>query len=236
MSEGSGLEKVNEAGEFKRGTFTEGKESYKLATYGKIFGITRQALVNDDLGAFADIPAQLARTAGAFEADTLAAVVAANPLLADGKAVFHADHGNLLTAATLDAAALGIARKAMRAQVGLAGELISVTPRFLVVGPDQETAGEQVLASIAAAKVADVNPFSGKLELVVEPRLTGKGWFLAATPGEVDGLEFCYLEGEEGPQIESRAGFDVDGLEVKCRLDFAAAFVDYRGWVKNPGL
>lgn len=235
LSEGSGLEKVNESGEFRRGTFAEGKEKYRLATFGKVFGISRQALINDDLGAFTDIPAQLARTASAHEARALADVVIANAAMSDGVALFHANHANLLTAAALDVAALSLARKAMRAQVGLAGELISVTPRYLIVGPEQETAGEQVLAAIAAAKVTDTNPFSGKLELVVEPRLPGKAWYVAASPGEVDGLEFAYLEGEEGPQIESQAGFDVDGLEVKVRLDFAAAFVDHRGWVKNPG-
>lgn len=235
LSEGAALTKVNESGEFKRGSFVEGKESYKLATYGRIFGITRQALVNDDLGAFTDIPAQLARTASALEARTLADVVVANAALSDGTALFHASHGNLLTAASLGVPALSDARKAMRAQVGLAGELISATPRYLVVGPALETAAEQLLASIAAAKVSDVNPFSSKLELVVEARLPGLAWYLAASPSEVDGLEYCYLEGEEGPQIESRAGFDVDGLEVKVRLDFAAAFVDHRGWVKNPG-
>lgn len=235
LSEGAGLEKVNESGEFKRGSMKESRESYKLATYGKVFAITRQALVNDDLGAFSDLPTHLARTASALEAKTLAELVAANPQMADGKAVFHADHANLLNAAGLDVAALALARKTMRAQVGLTGELISVTPKYLVTGPEMETAAEQVLAAIAAAKTTDVNPFSGKLELVVEPRLAGKAWYLAAATGEVDGLEYCYLEGEEGPQIESRAGFDVDGMEVRVRLDFAAAFVDHRGWVKNPG-
>lgn len=235
LSEGPGLEKVNESGEFKRGTFGESREKYRLGTFGKVFGITRQALINDDLGAFVDIPAQLARTASALEAKTLADVVVANAAMSDGVALFHANHGNLITAAALGTASLTEARKAMRAQVGLTGELISVTPKYLVVGPALETQAEQLLASITATKSADVNPFSGRLELIVEPRLAGIGWYVAASPWEVDGLEYCYLEGQEGPQIESRAGFDVDGLEVRVRLDFAAAFVDHRGWVKNPG-
>lgn len=235
LSEGSGLEKVNESGEFKRGTFAEGKEKYRLATFGKVFGITRQALINDDLGAFTDIPSALARTAGALEAKTLADVVVANAAMSDGKALFHVDHGNLITAAALSTASLTDARKAMRAQVGLAGELISVTPKCLVVGPALETQAEQLLASITATKSADVNPFSGRLELIVEPRLAGIGWYVAASPNEIDGLEYAYLEGQEGPQVESRAGFDVDGLEVRVRLDFAAAFTDHRGWVRNPG-
>jgi hypothetical protein len=33
----------------------EAKESYAIDSYGRIFGITRKALINDDLGAFTDI-------------------------------------------------------------------------------------------------------------------------------------------------------------------------------------
>ena len=66
LGETPGLEKVNEAGEFKRGTMKEAKETYSLATFGKIFGISRQALINDDLGAFADLTVRLGRSAAEF--------------------------------------------------------------------------------------------------------------------------------------------------------------------------
>jgi hypothetical protein len=88
---------------------------------------------------------------------------------------------------------------------------------------------------LTAATVDDVNPFSGKLSLVVEPRLAGAAWYLAADPGEIDGLEYAYLEGQEGPYIETERGFEIDGLRVKVRVDFGAGFVDWRGWFKNPG-
>ena len=37
-----------------------------------------------------------------------------------------------------------------------------------------------------------------------------------------------------GPQIGAY-GFDVDGMEVKCRHDFGAAAIDYRGVAKSNG-
>ena len=92
------------------------------------------------------------------------------------------------------------------------------------------------MASIAPATAADVNPFSGSLSLEVEPRLSsGTRWCVTADPGEIDGLEFAYLSGAEGPQVESRSGWDVDGVEIRVILDFGAGFIDHRGWFMNAG-
>lgn len=232
----SDLEKVNESGEFKRGTFDHAGESVKLATYGKVFGISRQALVNDDIGALADIPAKLGAAAARFEADQLGALLVSNagagPTMADAVALFHATHGNLAGAGAAPAeATLSAARLAMRAQTDDAGFLISVVPKYLVVGPALETAAEKLLAAIQPAQTSDVQPI--RLTLAVEPRLAGNGWYVVDPA--VDGLVYAHLAGEGGPQIESRAGFDVDGVETRVRLDFGAAFIDWRGWYRNAG-
>ena len=58
-------------------------------------------------------------------------------------------------------------------------------------------------------------------------------WYVAADPGEIDGLEFAYLSGNEGPQVESRSGWDVDGVEIRVILDFGAGFIDHQGWFMN---
>ncbi len=113
---------------------------------------------------------------------------------------------------------------------GLGGGLIDVTPRFVLVPPELETVAEMVLAEIAATKTADVNPFS-KLSLLVEPRLTSPAqWYVVADPASAEGLEYAYLEGAPGPQIETRAGFEVDGVQIRVRLDFGAGWVDHRAW------
>lgn len=241
LSEAPRLEKVNESGEFKSGTLAEAKESYRLATYGRIIGITRQALVNDDLSAFSDLARRMGQAAAATEAQLLVDLLISGsgngPAMSDSKALFHADHKNKASAgAAPDVGPLSIARTAMRRQVGLKGELIDVTPKFIIVPPELETDVEKLLATITAAEAANVNPFSGKLAIVVEPRLvSAKRWYLSADPASIDGLEFAYLEGEEGVQIETKAGFEVDGVQIRARLDFGAGFVDHRGWHMNPG-
>ncbi|MCA1298506.1 prohead protease/major capsid protein fusion protein [Stappia indica] len=235
------LEKVNEHGEYKYSGFVEAKETYAIGTYGTIVGLTRQALVNDDLGAFTDLAGKLGTASSEFEAQFLVDLLTKGggigPVMDDGKPVFHADHGNLAAAGgALSKDALSAARLAMRRQKGINGRPIAIAPKFLVVPPELETTAEEILAAIQPTKTADVNVFGGKLELVVEPRLTDvKRWYIAADPATVEGLEYAYLMGSEGPQTDSRAGFEVDGVEVKVRLDYGASFLDWRGWYMNEG-
>lgn len=195
--------------------------------------------MNDDLGAFADLSRRMGQAAAAFEADFLVALLTSGsgsgPTMSDAKALFHADHGNKASSgAAIAEATLSAGRLAMRKQTGLGGELIAVTPRYLLVSPDKETEAEKAISQVQATKTSDSNPFTA-LAVAVEPRLTGNRWYIVADPTEIDGLEFAYLEGEPGPQIETKAGFDVDGVQVKVRLDFGAGFVDWRGWYTNAG-
>lgn len=240
LGELGALQKVSEAGEIKSVTRGEAAESYSLDTYAAIGTISRKGLVNDDLGAFNGF----ARDAGQAAAQTEAALLwnllsqsaGAGPLMGDGKRLFHADHGNLLTGAALSVESLDAARKALRLQKGLDGKtFITVTPKYLVVGPELETLAEQLLATINATVPEDVNPFAGKLTLAVEPRITDDQWFLFADPASVPVLEYSYLSSAPGPQMSSREGWETLSVEYRVYLDFGAGAVDWRGAVRNPG-
>ena len=235
------LEKLNEHGEIKAGTMAEAREAYKIETWAKKIGITRQVLVNDDLGAFSDLARRMGQGAAETEARILVTLLEANsgngPTLSDTKALFHVDHGNkAASGAVISDATLSAARLALRTQKGIDGRIIRVTPKNLLVPPALETVAEKWLATIAPATAADVNPFSGAMSLVVEPRLSSATrWYVTADPSEIDGLEFAYLSDNEGPQVESRSGWDVDGVEIRVILDFGAGFIDHRGWFQNAG-
>ncbi len=235
------LEKVNEKGEFKSGAMAEGKESYRIDTFGCIFGFTRPAIINDDLGALSDPAGKMGRAADEFEAQFLVDLLETGsgfgPEMDDGNALFDSEHGNLAgSGAVLSETTLSAARLAMRKQQGLAKRPINVTPKFLIVPPELETTAEKLLAAIQPTNSNDVNPFATKLVLLVEARLTSPTrWYVVADPNMIEGLEYAYLQGEEGPQVETRAGFEVDGIEFKVRLDFGGAFLDHRGWHMNPG-
>lgn len=234
LGEAPQLEKVNEHGEFTRGKMGDAAERYAVSTYGKIVGITRQVIINDDLDAFTRIPRAFGVAAANLESDLVWGQIIANAAMGDGIALFHADHKNVGAGATLSGDAIGTARENMRMQTGLDGKtLLNVSPTYLIVPVALETATEKLLGQIYPTKTADVVTESmRKLVPISEPRLDGNSkttFYLAASPGQIDVIELAYLEGQEGLYTETRMGFDVDGVEVKVRQDVGAKAIDHRG-------
>lgn len=251
LSGAPSLQLIAAGAEFKRGIITDAKETYSLGTYGRILGINRQTIINDDMDAFTRLPALAARSASDVECDTAYAIVTANAALSDTGTLFNATavttaggHANYTSSGTaISVASLGVGRAAMRRQVGIEGRVINVNPKYLIVPATQETLAEQYTsADFVSAKSSDINVFrTGRpsaLTVVAEPRLDANSttaWYLAADYNQVDTIEYAYLEGQQGVYLETRMGFDIDGMELKVRLDFAAKAIDYRGLYKNAG-
>lgn len=222
------LERVAEGAEFTHGTIGETGESYALASYGRIVAVTRQAIVNDDLSAFTRLPAMYGARAAELEADLVYGVLSGNAAMSDGKALFHASHGNVLTGG-LDVDGLSKVRALGRKQTGIDGSKINVSYVTLIVHPDDETAAEKILGSIAPSSSGEFNPFVGRMTIVSDPRVPEGQWFAAASPNLVDTIELGFLSGQRGIQTFTRDGWEVDGVEVKARLDVGAKAIDFRG-------
>ena len=227
------LERVNEHGEFTSGTISETANAWRLATYGRIVGLTRQALVNDDLGGFSELLRRFGQAAARREADELVSALL-NPQPVDGNGVFDVTR-NTQIADKLTQNGVAVAVKALRSQSDLDGGLILQEPAWLVVPAALEMLARQLVASFSPAKSGDVQPYS--LNVLVEPRLDAAsttGWYLVA--GNQASLEYGYLDGNEGIQTMQREGFEIDGLEIKARLDFGCGWTAPVGWVKSTGL
>lgn len=235
------LKPVLEGAEFSYGTIAEGRETYKLGTFGRIVALTRQAIINDDLRAFDRALATAGQRAGDLESALVYGELLANGALADGVALFHATHGNVGTGSVINEGALSEAWELMAQHKDLSGEeYIATTPRFILVPPGARSIeARKMVAQVIAGKTQDVNAFAGSLEVVEEPRLFKAGgpqpWWLAADPNLVDTIEFARLEGQTEPFLDQRVGFEVDGVEIKVRHDFAAKALDYRGLFSNAG-
>jgi len=231
---------IAENAEYTYGAISDGKETYNLATYGRIVAITRQAIINDDIDALTRIPASFGAAAADLESDLVYAILTGNPTMADGTALFHANHGNMGTASAITEAALGEAYKLFGKQKGLEGRPISVLPSYIITPPGSRAieARKQVTATTPNS-TADVNTFANRLQVVEEPRLIPASgtdpWFLAADTARIDTVEYAYLDGQDGVYTETRVGFEVDGVEIKARHDFATKAIDWRGLFKNAG-
>lgn len=234
----SALEEVKEHGEYKYGKLEEDGAPIRVTKFGKIIAITWEAVINDDLGALTRIPRAYGLAAAETESNLVWNLILSNPNFTDGTAIFVSGHGNLAASGgAINTTTLGAARAAMRKQKSKAGAFLNVEPRYLVVGPDKELEAFQFTSSqYVPAKNSDINDGRNtSLVVIVDGRITGNQWYLFTEAGLIDTFEYAYLEGEPGVFTETREGFEVDGMEIKARLVFGAAWIDYRGAYKNPG-
>lgn len=240
------LLQVGEDGELKHMKLGESSFTYRVETYGRIFGITRQMMVNDDLGAFMEVPRRIGRGAALALEKAFWTLVLANT----GN-FFHANNSNLITA-VLASAGLGTAVQTFRKLVDADGNPIAVMPRYLVVPPELEVTADELYASTnvntggasTAAKQPNKNIFAGKYEPKVSPYIsnasfTGQSatqWMLFGDPADVAAFGIAYLNGVENPVVEDAPlPSHILGQAWRGYIDFGVCQVDAKGAVKSTG-
>jgi HK97 family phage prohead protease len=235
------LKPVGESGEIKFGSFGDSKETVAVAPYAIQFAISRRMLIDDNIGAIDQVLGSYGDGVARFEENTFYAMKALNggngPSLNEGAAaVFHtAKHFNLAATGTIvNPDALSLGRAAMRKQKNQSGALINARPRILLVGADQETNADKSVAVITPTAEGDVNPFGGKLSVVVGP-YDGNGWELYASPDELPVWVWGMLDGYEAPRMRIENPFGVQGVGVSLEHDFGCGAIDFRGGYRNPG-
>lgn len=232
------LQALNENGEIQFGTFGEKRETAILKPYAVGLRISRQMMIDDDLGAIDDMLGDYGASVADFEEETFYAFLAAATLSSDSLTVFHATHNNLAGAGTaITVSALGAGRAAMRKQTTVDGKKMNLSPSILLVGPDKETEADQLITSIVPNQPSSVNPFSGRLTVVSSAQISGNAWHLFADPNRPGGQCFVYggLEGAEGPRVRTDEPFGQQGWAMTVEEDFGLGAVDFRGTYKNPG-
>ncbi|MFD2112577.1 prohead protease/major capsid protein fusion protein [Thiorhodococcus fuscus] len=239
---------LGEHGEFKRKAIPDGeRSSITIGTRGNIIGVTRQVIINDDLGALTDLAMWLGRAGKrTIEASVYSALAengGAGPTMNDGKALFHADHGNVeaTTVGAPSMATFEASRIKMAQQMDISGlDYLDIRPSIwlgpLGLGGEARTVNDAQYDPDTASKLQRPNKVRGIVSDIIDtPRLSGTPWYLFADPMDAAVLEVAFLDGQQEPYTETKDGWDVDGAEIKARLDFGVAAVDYRGAIKNNG-
>lgn len=241
LSEAGNLELVPEGGQFQQDFLGEASARTKVATYGKLFSLTRQAIINDDLGLFSKIATKYGSAAKRLVNKMVYAQLTGNVKMQDNVALFNSKHGNVAgTGEALSVKAIAKAITAMRRQKGITGDAtLNITPKYLVVPPELEMTAYQIVNSTAAVDGVNsgvVNPYKGRFVVVADAELTDPdAWYLVADASQHDTIEVTYLNGVETPRLETRQGFDVDGIEYKVAFDCGVSALDFRGVFKNAG-
>ena len=245
----STLREVRPGAEYKYITLGDTGETIRLATYGEIFSINRQAIINDDLDALSAIPRLMGAAARATIGDLVYDTLINNGKMKDGKPLFDASRKNLFTGSNsaLSIAAMSAAKTAMALQKGKPAKegekarTLNVRPAFLLCPVALEDQANQLIRSTsvptAQVNAGVVNPIQNFAQVIGEPRLddnSSTAWYLAAKQNS-DTIEVAYLDGVDTPYIDQQEGFTSDGIATKVRIDAGVSALDARGLNKSAG-
>jgi ATP-dependent protease ClpP protease subunit len=236
------LQRVQDGAEYTYASLGERGETVQLATYGKMFSITRHTIINDDLDAFGKIPRRMGRAAIRTIGDLVYAILTSSRKMADGKELFHVDHNNIGAGSTITTAAVDAMRVLMGRQTD-GNAVLNIRLAHLLVPLALEGTASVVRDSEyevgAGAKNNTVpNSVRNTFDVISDARLdvvSPTRWYGTANQNVFDTVEVSYLDGVETPTLEQQTGWHVDGVEYKVRMDAGVSPLDWRTLVQNPG-
>lgn len=248
LSSFSDLDAIPETGEIKYGSFSDFKETIVLAEYGKLFSISRKAIINDDLNAFMDAPAAMARAAKRNMADTVYTILSGNPTMSDGNSLWDAsNHSNYVAAgsgAAPSVTTLNAAYASMATQTDAAGNVINVSPRFIIAPHALRGTVDALLQSTlnpaegSTTAFQEANIWRARLTPIYDARVDADDaakWYLMADPRAFDTIELATLNGAREPRLERESNITVEGVIMKVAHDWGASALDWRNMYHNDG-
>lgn len=242
------FQQVGPDGELKHGKLEEMQYGQKADTHGIMFALTRQMIINDDLGAFADIPRSIGMGAAEAIADAVWGLLLSNP-----NRFFSTAHKNYLDGAdtALSVDGLTAAEILFGEQTKPNGRPLGIGPTILLVPIALKVIAEQLMKSVnlnetttANKPKPQVNPHVGKFEVVSSsylsnpsfPGYSSKAWYLFADPNRLPAIEVAFLNGVDRPTVEKTdADFHTLGIQFRGYIDFGVREQDFRGAIRMKG-
>ena len=243
---------VPENGELKADTISDKKRPQRqLKTYGRQFTMTRQAFINDDIGFVSRVPAKYAKSARKTINKQVYKILIDNPKIYDGKALFHASHGNLVTVGSgITAESLKAMILALNTQLDEFEDAAIIRPAYIVVPSGYAFDMYTIFYSPTintAGNTQAVNPlfrYKDSIQVVEDPTINalcgGFGntmpWWLIGDKDDTDFIEVDYLNGQEIPTLRRTEPAGTLGFVWDVYLDWGINVMDWRGAIKNPGI
>ena len=255
------LDTIPEGGEYSYGSMSESYETAQAITKGKALGLSRQMIVNDDLGGFARRAQLMGRAAARTINTDLYAFITSGannrgPTGTDGGQFFNATaataggsgHANLVASgggAAPSVATISAGRAAMRKQMDMSvRDRLNILPKVIVTPVDLEEVTWAVINSTTDFTSENPNKKNysaevARLDLVTDPYLdeiSATAWYLFADPNDAAAaFEIVFLNGDQEPYVDEMIDFDTDSMKFKVRLDYGIAIGDWRGGYRNEG-
>lgn len=209
------LQPLSKGGELRHVDLSDEARTIQAATKGSIVGITREDLINDDLGVLAAIPERFGQMAGrTINRDVFAALTALSA----------SDYGaNTTGALSLDtlATAYGLAMQIRDAN----GDPIGPMPDKILCSPSNLITARGIYQleriTIGSKSYVD-NTMRNLLEPVSSPYLSGTAYWLFNSAFPL--VDVAFLNGTQAPVIETaNADFSQLGIEMRCYFDYGAS-------------
>lgn len=247
------LDTLNEHGEYKNKQIPDGqKQTITTETRGNIIGFTREMVINDDMGAFANLAAMFGRAGGLSIEVAVYALLTANsglgPTMSDTNPFFHSGRANVnASGSALGVSGIDADRVVMAQQKDISSnEYLDLRPSILVLpiglGGEARVINDSQydvdsVTTNATNKFMKPNKVRGLFRTIVDsPRLTGTRRYLFTDPSITPAIKVVFLEGSgESPILEQKETWRTDGTEYKVRMDFEAQVFDWKGAVTNAG-
>ncbi|MCT2276321.1 2'-5' RNA ligase family protein [Micromonospora chalcea] len=219
---------------------------YKIIKRGGTDDLTLEMIANDDMGAIRNIPRLLGLAAAITLYRFVWDLLISNAVCTyDSTALFHAAHNNTDNPAVLNSTSLATGRRRMRRQAayGDSTNILSLTPKLLIVPSELEEIAFQLTTSavaVTAASDATVPNLHRGMDFEVLDHWTDPNdWFLAADPSMCPTIEVGFYQGREKPELFTQADantgtmFNADKYTYKIRHVYSATPLEHRGFYRG---
>lgn len=240
----TGLDRVPELTAYPGAEHDTREFEIQVAKFGRQFGFSWEALINDDLDELQRIPSTFAQAATITEDHTALSLIADVETGAPNTDYFNSANGNAPATDALTAENVQAAVTTVRQRKDEDDNQVPAGQLILVVGPALEFEARAILEATEVRVTSGSrtrlgpNPLRGAVQLVVLSRLQGNSWFILPAPGQGRmAVAMAFLRGFETPDIrqKNQAGvgrgpdsgdFDDDSVRYRVRHVTGGAGVD----------
>jgi hypothetical protein len=242
------FEQVAGDGSLKHASASDSDYSVRADTFGRMFGLSRKDIIDDDAGLFMDTATIIGRKGAGYISRLFT-----KTLLANLGNFFSSGNGNYAEGAqtALAVGSLVVALAAIRGRKDADGENVDVVGTTLLVPPTLETTAKAILKSQELMRYVSEtvdnaprgNPLQDVLQLAVEPRLenttyagsSNKAWYVFSAPGD-GAMVAAFLNGREFPTVEQDdSPFDKLGIQFRGYIDVGMSLADPLAAYKAKG-
>jgi hypothetical protein len=233
LNGGMKFEKVAPGGELKNAAVSDESRTISAETYGIMTSVTRNDLINDDLGALTAVPQRIGRGGALKLNDVFWAS------FQDDSTFFTTGRGNKkTTAGALSLSNLKAIATLFRKLKDPDGNPVAVEPRVLLVPSDIELSAAEIMGSAllvgGSSAGPNVNVLAGRYQVVSTSYLSSaEDYYLLASPADMPVMEVAFLNGVQSPIVETaEADFNTLGVQMRGYFDFGVAKAEYLAGVK----